>query len=379
MACNPTTPLLNFALDIYKHIQLEHASESGNVFCSPFSIAAALAMTVAGARGNTADEIMSAMRVDSGFPLHKHFLQLRDCFKKFTPDTTLHIANRIFLEGTFDPVQNFCKLLKDFYDTTTVSVNFRSDAEGSRKQINLWVDEATKGKIRDLLPQGVLDEFTTLVLVNAIYFKGLWDRAFKQSSTKEMDFYETSQISRKVEMMFQKGRFRINRCDDLKVTALILPYKGNNVAMAILLPYDIEGLTFLEAALTPEKLKPLLFNTAAEHNVSLYLPKFKLEQGTTLKGILRKMGMQQAFKDTADLTGISAYDDLKVSEVVHKAFVEVNEEGTEAAAASGAVIRQKRCLMVCEEEIFKADHPFMFSIISVEPSEVLFIGSLRRP
>ncbi|XP_064476104.1 leukocyte elastase inhibitor-like [Ornithodoros turicata] len=378
MACIPTTQLLNFGLDIYKHIELEHASESGNVFFSPFSIAAALAMTVAGARGNTAEEIMSAMRLASDFPLQKHFSQLRDCFKRFTQDTTLHIANRIFLDKTFIPLQDFCKLLNDVYDSTTVSVNFRSDAEGSREQINFWVAEATKGKIRDLLPHGVVDGFTTLVLVNAVYFKGPWDRAFKESFTTETKFYETSQISRKVEMMFQIGRFEINRCKDLKVTSLTLPYKGNDMAMVILLPDDIEGLTFLEAALTPQKFESLVFNTAAKRSVHLYLPKFKLEQETTLKSVLRKMGMQQAFEDAADLTGISACNDIKVSEVVHKAFVEVNEEGTEAAAATGVVIQQ-RCMGVRQDKIFKADHPFMFSIITTDPREVLFLGSLRRP
>lgn len=254
--------------------------------------------------------------------------------------------------------------------------------EDSRKQINGWVEERTEGKIQNLLAEGIVDSLTRLVLVNAIYFKGNWEKQFDKERTTERPFRINKNETRPVQMMFKKDTFNMTYIGDFQTKILELPYVGNELSMIILLPDAIQdgstGLERLERELTYEKLmawiSPEMMKTI---EVRVSLPRFKLEESYDLKPLLSSMGMPDAFDlGKADFSGISSGNELVLSEVVHKSFVEVNEEGTEAAAATGLVINSYRAMIVPE---FTADHPFLFFIRHNKTSSILFCGRFCCP
>lgn len=378
MEADHSQALFGFALDIYKQAYLVSNSRDGNAFCSPFSIAAALGMTLAGARGNTSKEIVRALHQDDDSAFHKHLSHLRESFKSLVPDIALHVANRMYCEKTFQPLEAYFALLKESYSTTVESVNFRGNAEAVRQQINVWVEDVTRGKIKDLLPQGVVTAATVVMLVNAVYFKGVWYRQFDPSLTRPMNFHGSSSAVTTVDMMYREGDFKVGYSEGLKATALEIPYKGERTSMVILLPDETEGLRHVENALTVENFSSLLVKMDSESGVQVYLPKFKVEQGMDLKKVLQQLGVQDLFTSNADLSGICAKGQLMVSDAIHKAFVEVNEEGTEAAAATAVAVMF--CSMpIMNNRIFKADHPFMFFILAHDPTVVLFVGHVKSP
>ncbi|XP_027583672.1 serpin B6-like isoform X2 [Pipra filicauda] len=254
--------------------------------------------------------------------------------------------------------------------------------EDSRKRINGWVEERTEGKIQNLLAEGVLDSLTRLVLVNAIYFKGNWEKQFNKERTAERPFQINKNETKPVQMMFKKDRFNMTYIGDLQTKILELPYVGNELSMIILLPDAIQdgstGLERLERELTYEKLidwiNPEMMDST---EVRVSLPRFKLEENYDLKPILSCMGMPDAFDlGKADFSGMSSGNELVLSEVVHKSFVEVNEEGTEAAAATAAIMMM-RCAMIVPD--FTADHPFLFFIRHNKSSSILFCGRFCSP
>ncbi|XP_060063867.1 LOW QUALITY PROTEIN: leukocyte elastase inhibitor-like [Ylistrum balloti] len=243
--------------------------------------------------------------------------------------------------------------------------------EAARREINDWVSTQTAEKIQDLLPQGSLNPLTAMVLVNAIYFKGDWKTKFKV--TKDMTFHSLKGQEKTVKMMFQKAtKFPLKHDDDKKV--LELPYKGNSLSMVIILPDDRDGLSALEEKLTPSALKGLMTDMPPI-KVEVFLPKFKLKSGFELSEVFQQMGMKDLFDKTkADLSGIDASRMSYVSAIFHQAFVDVNEEGTEAAAATAtAVVMMKRSLPRPPLQ-FKADHSFMFVIEDNRSDTILFVG-----
>ncbi|CAN7947591.1 unnamed protein product [Ixodes hexagonus] len=368
--------ILNFSVDLYKRLKPCGGGEVGNIFCSPFSIAAALSMALAGAKGNTAKQIAETLHSKDD-KIHSHFSNFLSQLPSYAPDVALHIANRMYTEQTFHPKAEYTALLQKSYDSTIKAVDFANSADQVRLEVNAWVEEMTKSKIRNLLTPGTVDALTTLILVNAIYFKGLWESQFKPKATKPQDFRLTLQTSKTVDMMYQKGDFKMGQCSDLKVTALEIPYKGNKTSMVILLPEDVEGLSVLEEQLTAAKLTALLGSMYVTSDVNLHLPKFKLEQSIGLKDVLMAMGVKDFFTPLADLSGISDSEKLCASDVIHKAFVEVNEEGTEAAAATAIPI-MLMCARFPVVVNFVVDHPFMFLIHSHDPDVILFMGSVRE-
>lgn len=368
--------ILHFSVDLYKRLKPSGNDTAGNVFCSPFSIAAALSMALAGARGNTAKQIADVLHSKDD-KIHDHFSGFLSKLPSYAPDVALHIANRMYCEQTFRPKAEYTTLLQKSYDSTIKAVDFAKSADQVRLEVNGWVEEVTRSKIRDLLAPGNVDATTTLILVNAIYFKGLWESQFKPSATQQRDFHLTPQSSKTVDMMHQKGDFKMGHCSDLKVTALELPYKGSKTSMVILLPENMEGLSVLEENLTAPKLAALLSGMHVRSDVNLRLPKFKLEQSLGLKDVLMTMGIKDFFSPLADLSGISDSEKLCASDVIHKAFVEVNEEGTEAAAATAIPI-MLMCARFPAEVNFFVDHPFMFLIQSHDPDVTLFMGSIRE-
>uniref|UniRef100_G3MLE6 Serpin domain-containing protein n=1 Tax=Amblyomma maculatum TaxID=34609 RepID=G3MLE6_AMBMU len=376
MAEDLSSAVLAFSLDLYKQLLTGARGSGQNVVVSPFSIATALSMTLAGARGLTADEITAALHTGKLNDVHSNFSDVLAKLSGLAPDVTLEVANRLYCEKTFSILDDYTTALKKSYGSTVASVNFKTEAEQARLAINGWVEEATKSKIRDLLPLGTVDYDTALVLVNAVYFKGLWQEPFNPRRTSQKQFNLSKDKVKTVDMMRKEAMYRTcEKCDvDLKASAIEIPYKGGKTSMLILLPDEVEGLADLEAALTPSKLANIMKCLGTAKTVILSLPRFKVEQATNLKETLPVIGVKELFSETADLSGINEKKELTVSAAVHKAFVEVNEEGTEAAAAT-AMLASNSCERFTPK--FNVDHPFMFLIRSHDPDVILFLGSVR--
>ncbi|GLD55025.1 leukocyte elastase inhibitor-like protein [Lates japonicus] len=274
---------------------------------------------------------------------------------------------------------------KKLYNAELESVDFKTSSEAARVNINSWVEKQTQGKIRDILAKGVLDEDSRLVLVNAMYFKGTWDKKFKRIDTYDATFRLNKSDTKPVKMMNKTTPFPLASIPEANCQILEMPYKGKELSMLIFLPNEIEddttGLEKLEKQLTYEKFvewtRP---DVMSEVEVDVKLPQLKLEETYDLKGVLKNMGMVDAFDDQkSDFSGMSGTKDLILSKVIHKTHVEVNEEGTEAAAATGACFRLLSGHMYFNLAHFIADHPFLFFIRHNTTMSVLFVGRFCSP
>ncbi|XP_040442679.1 heterochromatin-associated protein MENT-like isoform X1 [Falco naumanni] len=395
----------SFTLDLYR--KLNETSKGQNIFFSPWSIATALAMVYLGAKGDTATQMAEVLhfnltaegsseaRPSLGRPrkrkmdperkqaenIHSGFKGLLSAINKPRNTYTLKSANRLYEEKTYPLLPKFLQLITSYYNAKPQAVNFKTAAEQARAQINLWVENETERKIQDLLPAGSLNSRTVLVLVNAIYFRGNWEKKFLEKNTSEMPFRLSKTRTKPVQMMFLRDKFLILRETTMKFKIIELPYVENELSMFVLLPDDINdnttGLELVERELTYEKLSEWTKSAnMMKAEVDLYLPKLNLEENYDLKSTLSSMGIRNAFDPVqADFTGMSVKKDFFISKVIHKAFMEVNEEGTEAAAATGSlVLRSKAPTMT-----FKADHPFLFFIKHNKSQTILFFGRLCSP
>ncbi|XP_064282640.1 serpin B6-like isoform X1 [Passer domesticus] len=353
-----------------------------NVFFSPFSMSSALSMVLLGSRGGTEAQISKVLSLKNAQDAHNGYQSLLSEINDPNTKYILRTANRLYGEKTFEFLPSFIESSQKFYHAGLEQMDFLHAWEDARKQINGWVEERTEGKIQNLLAEGILNSLTRLVLVNAIYFKGNWEKPFRKSSTRERPFHINKNETRPVQMMFKEANFNMTYIGDFQTKILELPYVGNELSMIILLPDAIQdgstGLERLERELTHEKLMDWISpKRMRSTEVIVSLPRFKLEENYDLKPLLSSMGMPDAFEmGKADFSGISPGNDLVLSEVVHKSFVEVNEEGTEAAAATAAVF-QFLCARIVPE--FTADHPFLFFIRHNKTSSILFCGRFCCP
>uniref|UniRef100_A0A3B5M1T4 Leukocyte elastase inhibitor n=1 Tax=Xiphophorus couchianus TaxID=32473 RepID=A0A3B5M1T4_9TELE len=367
----------NFSLALLK--KLGDKDNTANVFFSPFSISSALAMVLLGARGNTAAQMSETLKtLDVKDDLHSSFSQLLSQLNKSDAPYALNVANRLYGEQSYQFVQDYLESTKKHYKAELETVDFTSKAEAARVKINGWVETQTQGKIKDILAQDAVNSMTRLVLVNAIYFKGHWDKQFKVDATRDAQFKVNKNEKKAVKMMHMKSKFPLTYISEVACQILEMPYKGKELSMLIILPNSMEGTTGLEKALTYEKFmdwtNPDMMDMI---EVQVGLPRFKLEEKYDMKAVLTSMGMVDAFDQSrSDFSGMSPANDLFVSEVYHKAFVEVNEEGTEAAAATAAVM-MLRCAMI--PATFIADHPFLFFIRHNPSKSVLFAGRYCSP
>lgn len=372
----------NFSLELFKKIT--ETNKAANVFYSPLSISSALAMVYLGAKGNTATQMHESLNLNkSEGDIHVGFSKLFAELNKEGAPYALSLANRLYGEQSYQFVEKFLADTKKHYLAELETVDFRKNAEAARVNINKWVEQKTQEKIKDLLAEGVLNEDTRLVLVNAIYFKGNWERQFDSADTREVPFRLNKNETKPVQMMHQKAKFPFTYIPEVTCQILELPYVGKDLSMLIMLPNEMEdnttGLEKLEKTLTYENFtewtRPDMMDTV---EVQVGLPKFKLEETYDLKQVLVSMGMVDAFDNNkSDFSGMSPNDDLVLSKVVHKSFVEVNEEGTEAAAATAAIMMM-RCAMLRPER-FVADHPFLFFIRHNPTMSVLFYGRYSSP
>ncbi|KAJ3611389.1 hypothetical protein NHX12_021405 [Muraenolepis orangiensis] len=379
-----STPLTEanttFSLALFKKISEDNKS---NVFYSPLSISSALAMLLLGARGNTSTQMAQAMcHQKAGDDVNTNFSELLGELNKQGAPYALSLANRLYAEKNYQFVQEFLEETRKYYKAELQTVDFQTKAEEARVDINTWVEKQTQDKIKDLLAPGVVNSLTVLVLVNAIYFKGKWDQQFKEKDTRDTPFKLNKTDTKPVKMMFHKAKFPLAFIPEANCQILEMAYEGKDLSMLVFLPLEIQdgttGLEKLEEQLTYQNFmewtRPDMMD---QMEVQVGLPRFKMTQTYDMKDLLVSMGMVDAFDmGLSDFSGMTTANDLALSKVVHKAFVEVNEEGTEAAAATGAIMNL-RCLRITPT--FVADHPFLFFIRHNPSQSVLFAGRYASP
>ncbi|XP_010959572.2 LOW QUALITY PROTEIN: serpin B4 [Camelus ferus] len=385
-------PITHFGVDLYQ--QIRQRSRRDNIFYSPLSIMSAFGMLYLGSRGNTAAQLQKALHFKEVAenptaeatadpvenPENHHFQKLLTELNKPTDAYELNIANRLYGRKEFPFLQEYMDNVKKLYLASVESADFANAPEESRKMINSWVERQTNEKIKNLFPKDSIDSSTVLVLVNAIYFKGQWHQKFKEENTVKEKFWLSKDTSKSVQMMKETNTFNFTSLEDMQVKILEIPYKGEELSMMLLLPNEVDGLQKLEDKLTAEKL---LEWTSSQNmrtsQVDLHLPRFKVEETYDLKAILVALGVVDAFNSQkADFSGMTRKNNLVVSKALHKSFVEVNEEGTEAAAATGIIVVTKS-LPVPHYERFHCDHPFLFFIRHNKTNTILFLGRVSSP
>jgi serpin B len=328
-------------------------------------------MTYAGARGETEAQMARVMHF--GLPqgrLHPGFAALSELWRGDKP-FDLSVANSLWGQEGFGFLEDFIALTAEHYGAGFREVDFERATEQARQVINAWVADNTAEKIKNLFQQGDLQPTTVLVLANAIYFKGTWVNQFDRSRTHDRPFRITPRDEVLVPTMNQTGRFALAFVDDLQL--LEMPYEGDRLSMVILLPRAIDGLDGVEESLTRENLDRWL-GRLDRTKVMVSLPRFKFGTRFDLTDTLPEMGMTDAFTRRADFTGMKAEGGLFLSKVVHQAEVEVNEEGTEAAAATGVGVGK-----LSMPPSFTADHPFLFLIRDTGTGSILFLGRVTNP
>ncbi|XP_067323624.1 serpin B4-like [Anolis sagrei] len=386
-----------FAVDLLK-ILMKHNCE-GNIFCSPLSISAALSMTLMGARGNTAKQMEKVLHFteitgsgcSNDIPVteaqcdrpggpHEQFKALLSAINQPTKDYALSIANRLYGSNKYEFLQQYLHCTKELYHAELERVDFENATEEVRKKINSWVESQTNCKIKDLFPSGAIDDDAVLILVNGIYFKGKWKMAFDKKDTHEELFWTNKNQSKQVQMMSLEDEFNLSKIKNPPLQVLELPYHQDELSMFILLPDNKISPDQFERELTYMTLKEWTSSAnMKKQKMKVFIPKFRLEEKYELKPILKAMGMTDMFLlGKADLSGMSQNHDrnLLVSKVIHKAYVDVNEEGTEAAAATGVEVVPESAEILPE---FKANRPFIFFIRHNNTGSILFSGRCSSP
>jgi len=373
-AAGPAGSLNGFAAACYQRL----ARADGNLIFSPYSLSTALSMTLAGARGGTAREIAAVLRGAYPDPAyHDSVAALVAEVQKSgnAGGDQLHNASALWVDRGFRIQSEFQRVMEKIYHAPLTPLDFSGNAESAREQINAWTGRQTRERIRELFAPGTLDSYTRLVLSTAIYFHGKWQIPFKKSDTQPAPFRIAAGGTRKAPFMNQTGRFLYAEPASLQI--LEMRYSGGALAFDVLLPRAQDGLPGVEKALASGNLDAWL-SELRNQEVEVSLPRFRAESAFSLKQALSEMGMPSAFSSAADFSGIDDRRDLMLSQVRHKAFVDVNEEGTEAAAATGVAARLVS-MQVQPRRVFRADHPFVFLIRDTRTGAILFAGRLANP
>ncbi|XP_041331974.1 ovalbumin-related protein Y-like isoform X2 [Pyrgilauda ruficollis] len=383
-----------FCFDIFKEVKIHRSND--NVLFSSLSMLSTLALVYMGARGKTQSQMEKVLHFDNvtrdgdisdsqvekpqcgtADTIHKTFKDLLSDISRQNATNSLKIGDRLYFEKTYPILEEYIKCAKKFYRAELEEVDFKTAAEEARQRINSWVEKETNGRIQDFLVSDSVDLNTALVFVNVIYFKGIWKIAFKEEHTQEEPFNVTEQESRPVQMMRQNSTFRVGRVAEDKIKVLELPYASGELSLLVLLPDDISGLAQIENKISYKKLLEWTSPKVMEKKrVKVYLPRMKIEEKYNLTSVLTSLGMTDLFSPSANLSGISSAEGLRVSEAIHEAYMEITEEGTEAGG-SEAVTGDIQSSSEFEE--FRADHPFLF-LIKHNPSDMILIfGRYRSP
>ena len=365
-----------FAVALYRKISTDPANADKNIFFSPYSISAALAMTYAGARGETAKQMATVLHFDAEQQtLHRSFRDLAARLDGTGKPYQLKIANALWGQNDYSFEPNFLSLVGKYYAGGLQMLDFSKAPETGRERINQWVAGQTADKIQNLLQPGDITSLTRLVLTNAIYFKGDWPTAFNRQETVPAPFKLASGSSVNVPMMTRTAYFAYAATETLQ--AVELPYAGDDLAMTVIVPK--QDLSEVERTLSRQWLTELLAKLQSAR-LSLYLPRFKFDARYVLQSreYLPALGMTDAFDGRkADFSGLTGHRDLSVSGVFHKAFVDVNESGTEAAAATGIAFGLTS--MPTRDIVVRADRPFLFLIQHKQTGTILFLGRVANP
>jgi len=380
-----------FACDLYAQLKGDDSGARENLFFSPFSVSSALAMACAGAKGDTAAQMQKALHFsdaqknkNTNANVHASFAALLKHFDDVQRAGTvqLAIANSLWpqKDARTPLLKSYLALVKQNYGVKITPVDFVRAEPKARAQINRWVAEKTHGKIQDIIGNPI-DPLTRLVLVNAVYFKGTWENIFKPDSTKEEPFFIWDAPAVQSPLMRQTKSYSYGKQPDAQF--IEMPYKGGNVSMFVILPESIskEGLARVEKQLSPEQIA-LWRNQMKKQEVEIYLPKFKINWGAkSLVNPLKKLGMLDAFvEEQADFSDMNGNKEFSISDILQKAFVDVNEEGTEAAAATTIAVACSGIMpLPPPPPIFRADHPFLFFIQDNATGSILFMGRVVNP
>uniref|UniRef100_A0A8C0F6H9 Serpin domain-containing protein n=1 Tax=Bubo bubo TaxID=30461 RepID=A0A8C0F6H9_BUBBB len=381
-----STASTEFCFDVFKELKVQHVNE--NIFYSPLSIISALSMVYLGARENTRAQIDKVVHFDkiTGFgesiesqcgtsvSVHTSLKDMLIQISKPSDNYSLSFASRLYAEETYPILPEYLQCVQELNKGGLESISFQTAADQARELINSWVESQTNGMIKDILQPSSVDPQTEMVLVNAIYFKGMWEKAFKDEDTQEVPFRMTEQESKPVQMMYQIGSFKVAVMASEKMKILELPYASGELSMLIMLPDDVSGLEQLETAITFEKLMEWTSSSIKEERkTKVYLPRMKIEEKYNLTSVLMALGITDLFSSSANLSGISSAESLKMSEAIHEAFVEIYEAGSEVAGSTEAGVE------VTSVSEFRVDHPFLFLIKHNPTNIILFFGRCISP
>ena len=370
-----------FAYDLYLTLNSDEKYAEQNIVFSPYSISTALALTYEGAKGTTADEIRSVFYFPANDTVRQEgYAGIIAGLNSPDAAYSLSTANALWAEETYPFLPAYIGTAEDYYAAEVRNMDFINAPEASRQTINRWVEDQTEDKIKNLIPAGTIDPLTRLVITNAVYFKGTWVLQFDEDDTHPASFRTGSGNVVTVDMMQRTDEdalYSYTDTEDLQI--LRMPYEhesGKALSMLVLLPKG-DDINAAENALGTTALADAVASMESEQ-VRVYFPKFTLETTYSLPETLGAMGMSTAFGPGADFSGMDGTHDLFISDVIHKAFVDVNEEGTEAAAATAVVMK----LTAVEEDpvpVFRADHPFIFLVTDDETGNLLFMGRVADP
>lgn len=371
-AQHPSESVSKFAFDLYKNVSKD---KSENIVFAPFSLSPAFGMVGIGAKAETEKQMSQVFYFPMNEPsFHKGMGKLQAKIQKDASSSVdICITNRVWMEETFKVNPQYTKALKKSYCANVALSSFITQPEPSRIKINKAIEADTKNFIKDLLPEGSITDLTRLVLTNAIYFKGKWAKEFDSKKTTQRDFTLSSGETIKCATMFVEdtmGYYTSKNYD-----AIQLNYKGGKLSMLVLLPNENLKMTEFEKTFNIDLYNQTLAGLEKE-KVVVFLPKFKIETGLSLKRTLSDMGMPIAFTDAADLSGISDKNDLKISDAFHKAYIEVSEEGTTAAAATAVVVATKSFVQKTE---FVVNRPFIYILKHNSSNTILFMGKEENP
>ncbi len=368
-----------FAVDLYAQLR----SQSGNLFFSPESISTAFAMAYAGARGQTAAEMASVFHFT--LPperLHPAIGALLADMNAPHQGYALSVADALWAEQDEHFLPAYLKLVETNYGAGFHPVDFKTDPEGVRATINRWVEKQTNDKIQNLLSAGSVTPLTRLILTNAIYFKAAWADQFSKSATENEDFHLSAGKTIQAPMMHNSGSYYYFKGPAFK--ALLLPYEKDEVSMLVLLPDNVDGLPALERSLTAANLEKWSAALGYADEVVVSLPHFKIAQQFELSSALEDLGMKTAFDaDSADFSAMTGDKSLSISAAIHKAYIDLDENGTEAAAATAVVMEMATAARPLYPPpppiLFTADHPFLFLIRDNASGAILFMGRVTNP
>ncbi len=371
-ADDAATSVNEFAVDLYRQLALE----DGNLFFSPASISTALTMTWIGAGGQTALEATSVLHLNSGREqVLADYSHLLGGLAGTDSTYTLNVANRLWGQKDFSFKESYLERIQSCFGGGLQPVDFKSHPNEERLVINQWVAKRTQDKIQNLLPAGTVTQDTRLVLTNAVYFLGDWLFPFPENRTKDVDFHLADGSKKSIPTMKLKKNLPYFSDDSLAMVAL--PYVGNDLQFMVILPHLKNGLPKIEAGLNSTSLAKNI-QAMSSKKVDVWLPRLDLAQDFNLGDTLKKLGMKQAFSPgQADFSGMTDQTELFISSVVHKSFLKVDEQGTEAAAATGVTIGVTS--MPSPPTMFVADHPFLFLIRQKDTGVILFMGRYENP